>query len=43
MRSFNTSRMFAFVAVLIITALTLITLSRKFETRVSRWREEVYL
>jgi ABC-type nitrate/sulfonate/bicarbonate transport system permease component len=43
MRSFNTARMFAFVAVLIITALTLITLSRMFETRVSRWREEVYL
>ncbi|MGH2819197.1 MAG: ABC transporter permease [Actinomycetota bacterium] len=43
MRSFNTARMFAFVAVLIVTALTLITLSRKFEMRVSRWREQVYL
>jgi ABC-type nitrate/sulfonate/bicarbonate transport system permease component len=43
MRSFNTARMFAFVAVLVVTALTLITLSRKLETRASRWREEVYV
>jgi NitT/TauT family transport system permease protein len=43
MRSFNTARMFAFVFVLIITALVLITLSRKLEAYVSRWREEVYL
>jgi ABC-type nitrate/sulfonate/bicarbonate transport system permease component len=43
MRSFNTARMFAFVFVLVVTALTLITLSRKLEARVSRWREEVYV
>ena len=43
MRTFNTARMFAFVAVLIVTALTLITLSRMFETRVSKWREQVYV
>jgi ABC-type nitrate/sulfonate/bicarbonate transport system permease component len=43
MRTFNTARMFAFVAVLVVTALTLITLSRKLEARVSRWREQVYV
>jgi NitT/TauT family transport system permease protein len=43
MRTFNTARMFAFVAVLIVTALTLITLSRMFETKVSKWREQVYV
>ena len=43
MRTFNTARMFAFVSVLIITALTLITLSRMFETKVSKWREQVYV
>jgi ABC-type nitrate/sulfonate/bicarbonate transport system permease component len=43
MRQFNTARMFAFVAILIVTALTLITLSRMFETRVSKWREQVYV
>jgi ABC-type nitrate/sulfonate/bicarbonate transport system permease component len=43
MRTFNTARMFAFVFVLVITALTLITLSRKLEARVSRWREQVYI
>lgn len=43
MRTFNTARMFAFVAVLIVTALTLITLSRRLEVRASRWREEVYV
>jgi ABC-type nitrate/sulfonate/bicarbonate transport system permease component len=43
MRTFNTARMFAYVAVLIVTALTLISLSRKLETRASRWREEVYV
>jgi ABC-type nitrate/sulfonate/bicarbonate transport system permease component len=43
MRDFNTARMFAFVAVLVVTSLTLITLSRKLETRASRWREEVYV
>jgi ABC-type nitrate/sulfonate/bicarbonate transport system permease component len=43
MRTFNTARMFAYVAVLIVTALALISLSRAFEARVSRWREQVYL
>jgi ABC-type nitrate/sulfonate/bicarbonate transport system permease component len=43
MRTFNTARMFAYVAVLVITALTLIMLSRKFEARISRWREKVYV
>ena len=43
MRSFNTPRMFAYVAVLVVTALTLITLSRYLEARISRWREEVYV
>jgi ABC-type nitrate/sulfonate/bicarbonate transport system permease component len=43
MRQFNTARMFAFVAVLVVTALTLITLSRKLEARVSVWREKVYV
>lgn len=43
MRTFNTARMFAFVAVLLVTALTLITLSRRLEARVSRWREQVYV
>jgi hypothetical protein len=35
--------MFAFVAVLVVTALTLITLSRKLEAKVSAWREQVYV
>ena len=43
MRQFNTDRMFAFVAVLVLTALILITLSRKLEARLSRWREEIYV
>jgi ABC-type nitrate/sulfonate/bicarbonate transport system permease component len=43
MRGFNTARMFAFVAVLVIAALTLISLSRKLEARASRWREEIYV
>jgi ABC-type nitrate/sulfonate/bicarbonate transport system permease component len=43
MRQFDTARMFAYVAVLVITALTLIMLSRKFEARISRWREKVYV
>jgi ABC-type nitrate/sulfonate/bicarbonate transport system permease component len=43
MRQFNTARMFAFVAVLVVTALTLITLSRKLEAKVSAWREQVYV
>jgi ABC-type nitrate/sulfonate/bicarbonate transport system permease component len=43
MRTFNTARMFAYVAVLVVTALVLIALSRKFEAYISRWREEVYV
>jgi ABC-type nitrate/sulfonate/bicarbonate transport system permease component len=43
MGNFNTARMFAFTAVLMVTALFLITLSRKLEAYASRWREEVYL
>jgi NitT/TauT family transport system permease protein len=43
MRSFNSARMFAFIAVLVVTALGLITLSRMFERSISRWREEVYV
>lgn len=39
----NTARMFAFIAVLMMTALVLISLSRRLEAYVSRWREEVYL
>jgi len=41
MRSFNTARMFAFALVLVLIALTLITLSRRLEVFASRWREEV--
>ena len=43
MGNFNTARMFAFTAVLMVTALVLIALSRKLEAYASRWREEVYL
>jgi NitT/TauT family transport system permease protein len=43
MSRFNTPRMFAFTAVLMLTALVLITLSRKLEAYASRWREEIYL
>ena len=43
MKSFNTARMFAFIAVLMVVALALITLSRKLEAHVSRWREEIYV
>jgi ABC-type nitrate/sulfonate/bicarbonate transport system permease component len=43
MGNFDTARMFAFTAVLMVTALFLITLSRKLEAYASRWREEVYL
>jgi NitT/TauT family transport system permease protein len=39
----NTARMFAWIAVLVFTALTLITLSRRLEAYVSRWREEIYV
>ena len=41
MRNFNTGRMFAFAAVLIVIALVLISLSRRVEAYASRWREEV--
>lgn len=43
MGNFDTARMFAFTAVLVLTALVLITLSRKLEAYASRWREEVYV
>ena len=43
MGQFRTGRMFAFIAILVVTALVLITLSRKFEAYASRWREEVYV
>jgi len=43
MGNFDTARMFAFTAVLMVTALVLITLSRRLEAYASRWREEVYL
>jgi NitT/TauT family transport system permease protein len=43
MRQFNSARMFAFVAVLMVVAMTLISVSRRIETRLSRWREEVYV
>jgi ABC-type nitrate/sulfonate/bicarbonate transport system permease component len=43
MRNFNSARMFAFIAVLIFIAMVLISLSRKLEARMSRWREEVYV
>jgi ABC-type nitrate/sulfonate/bicarbonate transport system permease component len=43
MGQFKTGRMFAFVVVLVVTALVLISLSHKFEAYASRWREEVYV
>lgn len=43
MRQFNTARMFAFVAVLVVIAVVLITLSKRLESLTSRWREEVSL
>ena len=43
MRQFNTARMFVYVGVLVVLALFLIALSRRFESYVSRWREEVTL
>ena len=43
MRDFNTARMFAFTALLVIVALVLISLSRQLERMASRWREEVAL
>jgi ABC-type nitrate/sulfonate/bicarbonate transport system permease component len=41
MRNFDTARMFAFAAVLIVFAMVLIGLSRRVEDYASRWREEV--
>lgn len=43
MRTFNSARMFAYVFVLMVVAMTLITVSRRIEARLSRWREEVYV
>lgn len=43
MRQFDTARMFAFALVLVVIALTLISLSRRLENLASRWREEVSL
>lgn len=43
MRQFDTARMFVFVGVLLILAVVLISLSRRFESYASRWREEVQL
>lgn len=43
MRQFDSARMFAFVSSLIVMAMFLITLSRRIEARMSRWREEVYV
>ena len=43
MRQFNTARMFVFVGVLVLLAIVLISLSRRVERYVSRWREEVVL
>ena len=41
MRQFDTARMFAFAAVLIVFAMILIGISRRLESYASRWREEV--
>ena len=41
MRNFDTARMFAFAAVLIVFAMVLIGISRRVENYASRWREEV--
>lgn len=41
MRAFNTARMFAFVAVLVVLALVLIGASKRLEAYASRWREDV--
>lgn len=43
MRNFDAARMFAFIAVLVVIALGLISLSKRLEAYVSRWREEVTL
>ena len=41
MRNFDTARMFAFTAVLIVFAMALISISRRLENYASRWRKEV--
>jgi NitT/TauT family transport system permease protein len=41
--SYDSPRMFAFIVVLVVISLLLITLSRRFEAYVSRWREEAYV
>ncbi|MGH3329280.1 MAG: ABC transporter permease, partial [Streptomycetales bacterium] len=43
MRQFNTARMFAFIAVLVVMAVVLIALTKRLESYASRWREEVAL
>jgi NitT/TauT family transport system permease protein len=42
-RQFNAARTFAFIAVLVVIALVLITLSKRLEAYASRWRDEVAL
>jgi ABC-type nitrate/sulfonate/bicarbonate transport system permease component len=43
MIQFDTARMFAFIGVLVVVAVFLITVSKRFEVFASRWREEVSL
>jgi NitT/TauT family transport system permease protein len=40
---FNAARTFAFIVVLVVIALVLISLSKRLEAYTSRWREEVAL
>lgn len=40
--SYDGPRMFAYILLLIVISLTLISLSRRLEAHVSRWREEAY-
>jgi ABC-type nitrate/sulfonate/bicarbonate transport system permease component len=42
-RQFNAARTFAFILVLVVIAMVLITLSKRLEAHASRWREEVAL
>ncbi len=41
--SYNGPRMFAFILVLVVISLGLITLGRRLEAYASRWREEMYV
>ena len=41
--SYDGPRMFAYIIILIVISLGLISLSRRLETYVSRWREEAYV